>query len=146
MIHPNWVFLRVFGDSIDRIADEERHLFYVAVTRAMDSLALVTESSMESPYLNDIRRHANLDELTWSDLPLMPSLDGSRLEIRVFNAYAVKDQLKNLEYRYHGEGKFWQRAVLEEGFSFEALLGQPWVRKKVKVEVWSESGEMLHQK
>jgi DNA helicase-4 len=32
LIHPNWVFLRVFGDSIDSIEDEERRLFYVATT------------------------------------------------------------------------------------------------------------------
>ncbi len=29
LIHPNWVFLRVFGDTIERIEAEERRLFYV---------------------------------------------------------------------------------------------------------------------
>ncbi|MGH8545903.1 MAG: UvrD-helicase domain-containing protein, partial [Gammaproteobacteria bacterium] len=30
LVHPNWVFLRVFGDSLERIEAEERRLFYVA--------------------------------------------------------------------------------------------------------------------
>lgn len=145
LIHPNWVFLRVFGDSIDSIEDEERRLFYVAVTRAMDSLALVTETLRESPFLDDIRCHAALDPLLWEDLPPVPSLDGARLEIRVFNAYGVKDQLKDLKYHWDSTGKYWHRAVLEEGFSFDALLAQSWVRHGVKVEVYDETGKLLNR-
>ncbi|MBI1930089.1 UvrD-helicase domain-containing protein [Candidatus Poribacteria bacterium] len=144
LIHPNWVFLRVFGDSIDHIEDEERRLFYVAVTRTKDSLALVTESLTESPYLGDIRRHVRLDSLSWEQLAPVPSLDSTRIEIRVFNAYNVKDQLKDLKYRWNG--KYWYRAVLAEGFSFDALLGQPWAGGGVRVEVYSEMGELLYRR
>lgn len=146
LIHPNWVFLRVFGDSIKRLEDEERRLFYVAITRAEDSLALVTESLTESSYLGDIRRHVRLDVLSWPELPPAPSLDGAHLEIRVFNAYDVKDHLKDLKYRWNSVGKYWYRAVLEEGFSFDALLSQPWARDGVRVDVWSETGELLHRR
>lgn len=144
LIHPNWVFLRVFGDSIDRIEDEERRLFYVALTRAKDSLTLLTETSSRSPYLGDIHRHVPLTNLSWADLPSVPSLDSARLEVRVFDAYDVKDQLKDLKYRWNATGRYWYRSVMAEGFSFDALLSQPWVRDGVRLEVYSEMGKLLH--
>jgi len=147
LIHPDWVFLRVFGDSIDRIEDEERRLFYVAATRAKDSLALVTETITESPYLADIRRQVPLESLSWSELPPVPSLDGTRLEIRVFGAYNVRDQLKDLKYQYErtGKYKYWYRAVPAEGFSFDALLSQRWAKHVVRIDIYSETGDLLHR-
>src|SRR5699024_4477064 len=49
LIHPSWVFLRVFGHSPEVIEAEERRLFYVAMTRASRSLALVTDANRPSP-------------------------------------------------------------------------------------------------
>lgn len=144
LIHPTWFFLRIFGDSIDRIVDEERRLFYVAVTRAKNSLALVTETLTESQYLGDIRRQVRLSSLSWADLPPVPSLDGARLEIRVFNAQDVRDQLRTLKYHFEPAGKYWKKAVLAEGFSFSALLDQPWAKHNVRVEVYSETLKLLH--
>jgi len=146
LVHPNWVFLRVFGDNIDRIEDEERRLFYVAATRAKNSLALVTETLTKSPYLGDICRQVRLNSLSWADLPPVPSLDSTHLEVRVYGAYKVKDQLKDLKYHYEGAGKYWHRAVMAEGFSFDALLSQPWARHGVRIEVYSETGELLHRR
>lgn len=144
LIHPHWVFLRVFGDSIDQVEDEERRLFYVAITRAKNSLALLTETPSRSPYLDDIHRHVQITELSWADLPPVPSLDGARFEVRVFNAFHVKDQLKDLNYRWNAMGRYWHRSVIAEGFSFDALLAQPWAISGVLLEVRSETGELLH--
>jgi DNA helicase-4 len=145
LIHPNWVFLRVFGDSIGVIEEEERRLFYVAITRSKDSLALVTETPTESPYLGDIRSHTSLNNsLSWADLAPAPSLDGARLEIRVFDAYDVRSHLRDLGYRWNNAEKYWHRAVLAEEFSFDVLLGQPRARDGIGVEVYSETGELLH--
>jgi len=146
LIHPNWVFLRVFGDTIEEIEEEERRLFYVAITRAKDSLALMTENLRESLYLDDIRRHVRLDVLSWDELPPILSLQGAHVEIRVFNAFAVKDELKELKYRWNSAGKYWHRSVPEETFSLDTLLTERWARDGVKVEVWSESGELLHRR
>jgi hypothetical protein len=76
----------------------------------------------------------------------VPSLDGARLEIRVFGAYNVKNQLKDLKYRYKRVGKYWHRSAAAEGFSFDALLSQDWARDVDRVEVYSETGELLHQR
>ncbi len=146
LIHPNWVFLRVFGDSVDRIEAEERRLFYVAVTRAEDSVALLTETPAQSPYLTDIHRRVRLTELSWTDLAPVPSLDGARLEVRVSGppTYNVRDQLKDLKYGWNAAGRYWRRSVMAEGFSFDALLEQPWAGEGVRVAVYSETGELLH--
>jgi DNA helicase IV len=145
LLHPSWDFQRVFGDNLDRIEAEERRLFYVAMTRAMEALALLTDTPVESPYLSEIRRHAPLISLSWVDLPPVPSLDGHRVEVRVSNGRHVKDQLKRLGYRFDAEGKYWHRAVPAERFSFEDLLRQPWSGGSVTIEVYSETGHLLHR-
>jgi DNA helicase-4 len=145
LIHPHWFFLRVFDNSIEKIEQEERRLFYVAMTRAQNSLALFTETSAKSPYLNDIQKHMNIKLLTWDELPPVPSLESPRLEIRVFNVYDVRDKLKNLKYQWNNEKKYWCRAVMAEGFSFDVLLEQPRVSSKVSIEVYSEKLELLYQ-
>jgi DNA helicase IV len=146
LIHPHWFFLRIFDNSIEKIEQEERRLFYVAITRAQNSLSLFTETRDRSPYLNDIQKHIAIDSLTWEDLPPVPSLESPRLEIRVFNAFNVKDQLKDLKYDWDEPEKFWYRVVMAEGFSFEALLEQPWARSDVRIEVYSETSELLYQR
>lgn len=146
LIHPNWVFLRVFGDSIGQIEEEERRLFYVAVTRAKNSLALLTETPSESPYLNDIHHHVPLAKESWASLPPVPALDSARLEVRVLNAYDVKDHLKDLNFRWDRAGKYWCKSVMADGFLFDALLGQQWARSGVGIEVYSEMGELLHKR
>ena len=43
IIHPNWVFSRVLGDSLEKIICEERRLLYVAMTRAAKKLIITTD-------------------------------------------------------------------------------------------------------
>lgn len=145
LIHPTWVFLRIFGDSIEKILDDERRLFYVAMTRAEQELALVTEARNESPFLIGLGDAAPLDDLRWATMRPVPSLDGARLEIRVFNAFEVRDALKDQGYQFDGEGRFWRRTVLEEGFSIESFRAQRWMNGRVKVEVLGEDGELRHR-
>ncbi len=144
LIHPNWVFFRVFGETIDRIEDEERRLFYVAVTRAKDSLALLTETSSQSPYLDDINRRVQLNDLRWEVLPPVLSQERAYLEIRISNAHQVRDRLKKLAYQWNPEERYWCKAVMAERFSFDALLRQPWAVNGVRIKVYSETGKLLH--
>jgi DNA helicase IV len=144
LIHPNWVFSRVFGETVEQIVEEERRLFYVACTRAKESLAILTESSSQSVFLDGLLECPEATVLGWEGLLPAPALDGARVEIRVFNAIEVKDQLKDLGYRWQGAGKYWHRAEMAEGFSFDALLQQPWVKERVRIDVYSEDRQLLY--
>lgn len=146
LVHPNWVFLRVFGDSVAGIEAEERRLFYVALTRSRHSLVVLSDhKDRESQYLSDIRSQTTMDALDWPTLPPMPSLDGARVEVRVSFPYdtLLNERLKNLRYRWNDPGKFWCRSTMAEDFDFDALCGQPWVRTGVCIEVYSEDGDLL---
>lgn len=144
LIHPNWQFTRIFGDSLAAIEAEERRLFYVAVTRAKASLTLVTERNRESPYLEELKGRTNLPLVTWADLVPPPSLTGARLEIRV-EGFEVRDLLKNAGYHFSSAGRYWRRAVPSEGFVVDSLLAQPWAQSGVRISVLDESGQSIHR-
>lgn len=87
LIHPSWVFTRVFGDSFTEIEAAERRLFYVAVTRARDSLVILSEARRPSPYLADIESRERLATIDWSGLPAVSGGGDSRVEVRVYLSY-----------------------------------------------------------
>lgn len=140
LVHPTWHFFRVFGEDLQAIERAERRLFYVALTRAVHALAIVTETADESPFLNDIRRHSQLAALDWELLAPMPSTNGQRVEIRVYDAYDVRELLKQAGFRFETSDKSWRRAVPAEGFTPEVLAAQPWNTKQVRVEVRADGG------
>jgi DNA helicase IV len=144
LLHPTWIFLRIFGGTVNQIEAEERRLFYVAITRAKEHLALITDGLSPSPYLGDIDQHFRLVPATWADLPPAPSLDGSRVEIRISNALEVRNQLKQAGYHFSPTGQYWYKSVPSESFSFDVLLAQPWSRNRVTIRVYSETGKLLH--
>lgn len=145
LIHPSWVFLRVFGDSIQQIESDERRLFYVAVTRASDTLLLITETARISPYLTDIQQRTKLQNVQWSALMPLPSLDSPKLEVRIFEAYEIRDELKRQGYRWNPTDKCWHRSTAADSFVLETLTGQEWCRHPVRVEVVAEDGVVLHR-
>ena len=59
LIHPHGIFTRVLGDTIERVGAEERRLFYVALTRAVENLFILTKEDKFgrfAPFLEDIER------------------------------------------------------------------------------------------
>ena len=79
LIHPTWVFQRVFEDTIEKLVEEERRLFYVALSRAKDDLFILTTKGEESPFLSEIGPLVKLD---WDDYaPLKTEATSIKLEV-----------------------------------------------------------------
>jgi len=145
LIHPNWVFLRVFGNSVDSIKEEERRLFYVALTRAKNSLAIFTETRSQSPYLAEIQRHFQLEELVWQDLPSVRSLDNDKIQIIVYDGYYIRKQLKKRGYSFKKLDKSWRKVVEKSSFSWKSLKAELCVTPGIRIEVHDENGKLLHK-
>ncbi len=50
-IHPSNELFEIFGRTKNKILDEEKRLFYVAITRAKEKLFIITEEGNESEFL-----------------------------------------------------------------------------------------------
>lgn len=63
-IHPDFEIMTALNKSYDDILDEEKRLFYVALTRARKKVFILTENNLESAYLKDL----NLKEINFRNL------------------------------------------------------------------------------
>jgi DNA helicase-4 len=143
LIHPSWVFMRLFGDRLTEIEAAERRLFYVAMTRARRSLVILTERRRRTPYLADVEARVHLVPVDWDSLPPVNGDGEARLEVRVYDAYDVRDALKGLGYRWNAHQRYWARSLVADGFDAELLLTQDWTAEAGRVVVLTESGEIL---
>jgi len=131
LIHQDWIFLRLFGESVQTITDEARRLFYVALTRAVDTLVIFTEENKKSPFLEDIERKFTLHPISWGAFPPVTA-KSDRLKVMVGNqpfrgskpTIEIKDFLKQEGYTY-SKGE-WMKSFAQEGFSFETFSKSPW--------------------
>ena len=126
------------GNSAASIEAEERRLFYVAVTRAQKVLLLVTEASKESPFIRDALQEFDLASLDWSLLRPAASLEDPKIEIRVHNAWEVRDILMRKGYRFHSAGKYWHRTLPLDTDVSARLAECEWFRRPVVVEVFKD--------
>ena len=131
LIHPNLIFTRVFGDSVESVVDEERRLFYVALTRAVENLFILTKTNNFSPFLEDLERSMELARLEWSNYPPLVGTT-QYITIRVGNqrggrgngTYAIKELLRAEGYDWIDEEKVWESVETAEGFSVTEFANQ----------------------
>ena len=58
LVHSHWKYQRIFGDTKSKLIAEEKRLLYVALTRGIESLEIVTASpGEESPFLLTLTHH-----------------------------------------------------------------------------------------
>jgi DNA helicase-4 len=86
MIHSDNALFETFGVTADSVFEEERRLFYVAISRAEHCLYLLTESDRESPFLNALRSVTNGVKVAADPAP-----DETKLGVI---ARAILDQLR----------------------------------------------------
>ncbi len=144
LIHPDILFTQILGDSPEKIAEEERRLFYVALTRAVSSLYVITENGSRSPFLDRIGNGFN--HLNWADLkPLAKAGSDGRVYILVGNApgrgtsptHAIRDLLKNAGFRWSaGDWPSWHIAMAAIGDDPKEFVARAeWLRLASGVEV-----------
>ena len=139
LIHPNWIFSRIFGDTLDEVVAAERRLFYVALTRAVHDLVIVTDSKRPSEFLTDLSKRIPIDALDWNYYRPAPARN-NELHIRLKSisksggTYPIKDQIKACGYRwYSGTDSCWRKSVSTARFSLDQLRNEPWVSAAVNI-------------
>ncbi|QSV56928.1 MAG: UvrD-helicase domain-containing protein [Dolichospermum sp. UKL201] len=146
LIHPDLMFTRVFGDSIESVVNEERRLFYVALTRAVETLFIITESKNSSPFLDELNSRTKISVLNWSDYQTFIGVGTIRyITVKIGNqdgkgsngTIAIKDLLKAEGYIWKPEvWPAWCRTYPAEGFSIpEYFDNANWISQAVGIEV-----------
>ena len=137
LIHPDWVFSQILGDDIEKIISEERRLFYVALTRAIETLIIITEEGKCSPFLSEMLGKSVMKRINWADYPPIREEMG-RLIVKVNNQkhHEVKDLLKadGFQWQPHPE-KAWAKSFPVKGFSVDTLKNTAWANSAKGVEV-----------
>ena len=145
LIHPDWVFTRVLGDTVNKLIDDERRLFYVACTRAITTLIFITESDRESDFLSGIKvKGAMLD---WQDFPPVEE-GGSRWSVKVGNrsglgsspTFSVRNDLDAHGFEFRGtKWPHWERIYPATNDGPQSLVklmsDQTWVKNGSGLEV-----------
>lgn len=80
-VHPDNLLFRPFGVTPKAVLDEERRLFYVAMTRAEHRLIVLTEKGEQSPYLYALE--SNASDSFHADNSLIESPPMSDLSLRI---------------------------------------------------------------
>lgn len=155
LIHPDWTFSRILGDSPQKIADEERRLLYVALTRAADTLVVFTEETSKSPFLEELEREIPLAAVNWADYPPLRGLT-TRLVVKVGNqerrggepTFAIKNFLKASGYKWQSNGwPGWEKSFPAEGFRTDILNSEVWSEPAdgIKVRIFDDTEKEVAQ-
>lgn len=135
LIHPNWRFSRIIGESIDEIIEAERRLFYVALTRAKCDLYLLTERENKSGFLKPICEYAEVSPIDWREYP--SDLDIGFLSIEVGNqpgrgaspTQDIRELLKQAGFYWSPDQKVWTKSIDKAAFDPEHLQQEDWYVK-----------------
>jgi DNA helicase-4 len=129
-LHPNWIFGRVFGDSVEQLVEDERRLFYVGCSRAAHTLVLMTEGSRESQFIEPLR--AKFENLDWRSLApscprdgdwlmVLDSMQGFGIEPTMFRSEVLKQH--GFEFVRGDRAGVWQKRI-PGNFGDVGQLGQ----------------------
>jgi DNA helicase-4 len=155
LIHPDWVFSRVLGDTPQKIIQEERRLFYVALTRAIEELVIITNGKSLSQFLQDILKRKSIVPISWNKYFQLKGRE-TQIVVKVGNStpdkrkgtYPIKDLLKASGYRWQTTGWLsWTKIYPSKSFSVDQLKSELWSTEATEVEVriFNENEELLHR-
>lgn len=145
-ISPLWFLLRIFGDTLESLTEDERRLLYVATSRSADTLYVMSDLKGLSVLFED--GTYRLRALDWRAYP-PPSADGAESMTLVLTnldpgyqertgTAPVKDALKKAGFAYSAQPQpHWTKAI-EGGASdlaaiVEAQRQSAWSREATRV-------------
>ncbi|MDZ4185109.1 MAG: 3'-5' exonuclease, partial [Desulfuromonadales bacterium] len=156
LIHPDWVFSRILGGDPKKIVEEERRLFYVALTRAVDKLIIITEKDTASPFFEEIQNRSKLPYIHWDNFPPPPALgECGVVVVKVTSqpsrgsspTYNRRDVLKACGYDWESTGKKgWVKGFSSQAFDIELVTREVWATDADGIEVCLYDEQQIEQK
>ena len=159
LIHPSWIFFRIFDDTLKKIVEEERRLLYVAFTRAINKLVIITDGDKKSSFLDELEGQLPIKAINWDDYKYpRRQAPRSRLTVWVGNqkgrgsrpTVAIKDLLlaDQFDWRKKGEpGTGWTKYFSAKEFNLEALKSKAWAKAAdgVDLRILDENEDIVAQ-
>jgi len=136
LIHPHWVFNQVFNTTLPQIEDEERRLLYVALSRGVESLFVVTARSAPSPFLK-VASYQWM-RLGWDGVPPLTQPVGHETTLVTLTGsgtFEIRELLKAARFRWNAHTKVWYRAGGSGALSVGELRTEIWAGRATNVEV-----------
>ena len=140
-IHPDWVFSRILGSDLSSAMSEERRLLYVASTRAIAKLIVLTDQKEVTPFLNLQTSKELIQEIEWENLqgPISVTkqvlvLVGKSTQSQGDGTFPLRDLLKSSGYEYiPGVWSHWRKAYVASNFSIVELREELWAQNDVSI-------------
>lgn len=144
LIHPDWVFHRFFGTTLETIIEEERRLLYVALTRAKKDLFIITDTKEPSPFFDNIRSATFMNAIQWDNCPpFVAEGQVRRVSVHIKNfqyaensgTFPIKDLLNASGYRWRAVSKTWEKTFPMEEFDINILTSEIWYSAATNLQV-----------
>ncbi len=147
LIHGSWIFSKILGENLGKIIDDHRRLLYVALTRAVKNVFVISDKSKRSPFLDDIEESMFFNTIHWDSYPACAG-ESERIVVKIMNqgrssnpTYKIKDLLKGLNYKYtKKDWNGWQKTFMKKGFNVNLLKDELWSKSADSIEVYVEDG------
>ncbi|BFM38254.1 hypothetical protein OLK001_01800 [Synechocystis sp. LKSZ1] len=145
LIHPDWIFMKIFGDTQSKLIDDERRLFYVALSRAVDELFIVTDTlNGRSEFLENLDKN-HFSTLDFSKYPYISHK--STIIVKIKNrqisgssdnagTFAIRDQLRADGYRWNSQTYLWSKSIEPHKFRlYDHFSNSPWKSSASGIEI-----------
>mgnify|MGYP003977926363 FL=1 len=135
--------MRILGENPNIIVDDDRRLLYVALTRAIKNLFIITDQDSISPFIEDIKRTITLETIDWSDYKPFTG-QSERIVVKVINregcgkspTFNIKELLKAANYKWHSSGwKGWAKTFVRKEFKIEHIKEEVWAKSADSIQV-----------
>lgn len=126
-IHPMWQFMEIFGDTPQKLIEEEKRLFYVALSRAKNYLVIFTSKKTKSPFLSQL---GDVDCLKWDDYSSYScGQSNDRIELSG-STYDVREMIKKQKYFWDPNKRVWYRYLDANHIDIDinAIMDEEWVK------------------